>query len=211
MHDATAQRNHAHQNGMSAPAPPLLVRHDTAEHDHAHQNRNTPPPPPLLVHHTTARGDPVHQNGWSTVVAVAWAMVLAAGCSAVDGSETALPEPDFAPSIVLLADGDTVTPTAPDGREIDPETCRGEVGRVENAGPEPGRWVGTGVFDTGILDPEDNVTLVFREAGAIEWRNAPTDPGGGELDESSDESSDEDADEEEPSGPVLLTLEVREC
>ncbi len=161
--------------------------------------------PPLLVHDPTAQRDHVHQNGMRKVVAVAWAAVLVAGCGAVDGSETALPEPDFAPSIVLDADGDTITASDPAGDEVEPDACQGDVGMIRNTGGSAGRWVGTGGFDTGILDPDDAVTLVFRDAGTVEWRAAPTAPGG------NGDDRDEGSEDGEPSGPVVLTLSVREC
>ncbi len=186
------------------------MHHVTAERDHAHQNGISGPTPPLLVHHVTAGRDHAHQNGMKKVVAAALAIALAAGCSAVDGSETALPEPDFAPSIVLVADGDTITATEPGGGEVEPDVCRGEVGSIENGGDEPGRWIGTEGYDTGILEPGEEVTLVFRSEGTIEWRAGSTEP--------ADADAAADAEDQEPgepadatAGPVLLTLDIRAC
>lgn len=158
------------------------------------------------MHAVTAQRDHVHQNGMRKVVAVAWAAVLVAGCGAVNGSETALPEPDSAPSIVLDADGDAITPSDPAGDEVEPDACQGDVGMIRNTGGAPGRWVAPGGSDdAGILDPDDAVTLVFRDAGSIEWRVAPTAPGG------EGDDRDEGSEDGEPSGPVVLTLSVREC
>ncbi len=135
------------------------------------------------------------------------ALVLTAGCSAVDGSETRLPEPSFEPSIVLEASGDTISTTDPDGAAVDPATCVGEVGAIVNTGTAPGRWIGEPGYESGVLEPGERVVLVFREAGTVEWRVGPlTLPDDG-TDDTAEEADDTAHDDE----PVALALDIRDC
>ncbi len=116
------------------------------------------------------------------VLAVAGATGATAGCGGppAGGYEPTLPSVNFTPKLVVTVDDDAVRitagPRADDRVSVDPpRAAQGTVIELVNAGRRPHRLRATNLFDSGVLQPGDKVTVALTKETAADTAYDITD------------------------------------